>query len=60
MVIISCWILNSLNYNELVQGGDNLNKAIKSGKKSISYKYLEGFCKALNCSFDEIMEVVDK
>ena len=23
----------------------NLNKAIKSGKKSISYKYLEGFCK---------------
>ena len=29
MVIISCWILNSLNYNELVQGGDNLNKAIK-------------------------------
>lgn len=23
----------------------NLNKAIKSGKKSISYKYLERFCK---------------
>ena len=25
----------------------NLNKAIKSGKKSISYKYLERFCKSL-------------
>ncbi|MBR2290358.1 MAG: helix-turn-helix transcriptional regulator [Clostridia bacterium] len=37
----------------------NLNKAIKPGKKSISYKYLEGFCKALNCSFDELMTIVD-
>ena len=37
----------------------NLNKAIKSGKKSISYKYLEGFCKALNCSFDELLTVVE-
>ena len=37
----------------------NLNKAIKSGKKSISYKYLEGFCKALNCSFDELLTIVD-
>lgn len=36
----------------------NLNKAIKSGKKSISYKYLEGFCKALNCSFDELLTIV--
>lgn len=37
----------------------NLNKAIKGGKKSISYKYLEGFCRALNCSFDDIMTLVD-
>lgn len=37
----------------------NLNKAIKSGKKSISYKYLEGFCKTLNCSFDELLTIVD-
>lgn len=37
----------------------NLNKAIKSGKKSISYKYLEGFCKALNCSFDELLTIAD-
>ena len=36
----------------------NLNKAIKSGKKSITYKYLEGFCKALNCSFDDLLTIV--
>lgn len=36
----------------------NLNKAIKSGKKSISYKYLEGFCKALNCSFNDLLTIV--
>ena len=37
----------------------NLNKAIKGGKKSISYKYLEGFCKALNCSFNDLLTIVD-
>ncbi len=38
----------------------NLNKAIKGKKKKcISYKYLEGFCKALNCSFDELLTIVD-
>lgn len=38
----------------------NLNKAIKGGKKSISYKYLEGFCKNLNCSFDELLTLVEE
>lgn len=38
----------------------NLNKAIKCGKKSISYKYLEGFCKNLNCSFDELLTLVEE
>ena len=37
----------------------NLNKAIKCGKKSISYKYLEGFCKYLNCSFVYLLSIVD-
>ena len=37
----------------------NLNKALKVGKKSISYKYLEGFCKNLNCTFDELLTIVD-
>ena len=36
----------------------NLNKAIKGNAKSISYKYLQGFCKALNCSFNELMTIV--
>lgn len=36
----------------------NLNKAIKGNAKSISYKYLQGFCKALNCSFNDLMTIV--
>lgn len=36
----------------------NLNKAIKS-HNSISYKYLEGFCKALNCRIDELLTIMD-
>ena len=38
----------------------NLNKAKKKRKKSISYKYLEGFCKNLNCSFDELLTLVEE
>ena len=45
--------------DELAISFYNLNKAIKGGKKSISYKYLEGCCRALNCSFDDIMTLVD-
>ena len=37
----------------------NLNKAMKGGKKSISYKYMEGFCKYLNCSFNDLFTIVD-
>lgn len=36
----------------------NLNKAIKS-RNSISYKYLEGFCKHLDCSFDELLTIIE-
>lgn len=46
------WLCDQLDISHF-----NLNKALKSGKKSISYKYLEGFCKALNCSFDELMTI---
>lgn len=48
------WLCNEMDISHY-----NLNKAIKEGKKSISYKYLEGFCKALNCSFDELLTIVD-
>ena len=37
----------------------NLNKALKGNAKSISYKYIEGFCRYLNCSFDELFSLVD-
>ena len=47
------WLCDQLDISHF-----NLNKAIKSGKKSISYKYLEGFSKALNCSFNELMTIV--
>lgn len=49
------WLCNKMDISFY-----NLNKAIKSGKKAISYKYLEGFCKALNCSFDELLTIVDE
>ena len=37
----------------------NLNKAINGKTKSISYKYLQGFCKVLNCTFDELLTIID-
>ncbi len=37
----------------------NLNKAIHGNTKAISFKYLEGFCKYLECSFDELITFVD-
>ena len=37
----------------------NFNKALKCGKKSISYKYIEGFCRHLNCSFNDLFTLVD-
>lgn len=36
----------------------NLNQAIKS-HNSISYKYLEGFCRVLDCRIDELLIFVD-
>jgi len=45
--------------NEIDTSHYNLNKALSGKAKSISYKYLEGFCKALNCSFDELLTIVD-
>lgn len=48
------WLCNEVDINLY-----NLSQAIKEGRKSISYKYLEGFAKALNCSFDELLTIVD-
>lgn len=48
------WLCDKLDISHY-----NLNKAIKGNAKSISYKYLQGFCEALNCSFDELMTIID-
>lgn len=48
------WLCDKLDISQY-----NLNKALKPGKKSISYKYLEGFAKYLNCSFDELLTVIE-
>lgn len=47
-------LCNSMNISRY-----NLNKAIRS-HNSISYKYLEGFCKTLNCTFDDLLTIVDE
>lgn len=46
------WLCDQLDISQY-----NLNKALKPGKKSISYKYLEGFAKHLNCTFDELLSI---
>ena len=47
------WLCDKMDISQY-----NLNKSLKAGKKSISYKYLELYCKYLNCSFDELMTIV--
>jgi len=35
----------------------NLNRVIRGETNSISFKYLEDFCKYLNCSLDELIDL---
>ena len=35
----------------------NLNRVIKGETNSISFKYLEDFCKYLNCSVDDLIDI---
>lgn len=37
----------------------NLNQVIKGKTKSISFKYIQRFCKYLDCSVDELMTIID-
>ena len=37
----------------------NLNKAIKGKTKSISFKYIQGFCTVLDCTFNELFSIID-
>lgn len=47
------WLCNQMDISQF-----NLNKAIKKGRKSISYKYIEGFCENLNCTLDELFTII--
>lgn len=35
----------------------NLNRVIKGETNSISFKYLEDFCKYLNCSLNDLINI---
>ena len=35
----------------------NLNRVIRGETTSISFKYLEEFCKHLDCTLDELIEI---
>ena len=46
------WLCNQMDISHY-----NLNKSIKGVAKSISYKYIEGFCKYLECTPSELMTI---
>ena len=46
------WLCNNMDISHY-----NLNKAIKGVTKSISYKYIEGFCKYLECTPSQLMTI---
>ena len=47
------WLCNEMDISHY-----NLNKSIRGTAKSISYKYIEGFCKALECTPNELMTII--
>ncbi len=48
------WLCNQMDISHY-----NLNKSLKGFAKSISYKYIEGFCKYLECTPSELMTIID-
>ena len=48
------WLRQNMNITS-----KNLNRVINGETTSISFKYLEAFCKYLNCSIDELIEFVE-
>lgn len=48
------WLCNQMDISHY-----NLNKSLKGTAKSISYKYIEGFCKALECTPNELMTIIE-
>ena len=48
------WLCNQMNITSR-----NLNKIVLGLTKSISFKYIEQFCKYLNCSPSELFTITD-
>ena len=49
------WLCNQMNITSR-----NLNKIILGLTKSISFKYIEQFCKYLNCSTSELFTIIEE
>lgn len=49
------WLCQNMNITNR-----NLNRIIYGETTSISFKYLEDFCKYLDCSLDELINIDDK
>ena len=48
------WLRNQMNITHT-----NLNKVIVGATSSISFKYIEEFCKYLNCTPGELFTIID-
>lgn len=48
------WICQKMNITSR-----NINKLIRGETTSISFKYIEEFCKYLNCTPGELISIVD-
>lgn len=46
------WLCQNMNITY-----KNLNRIIYGETKSISFKYLEDFCKLLDCSIDDLIKI---
>ncbi len=46
------WLCKNMNIST-----ENLNHVIRGETSAISFKYLEDFCKYLDCSLDELIEI---
>ncbi len=49
------WLCQNMNITT-----KNLNRIIRGETTSISFKYIEDFCKYLDCSIAELMEIKDE
>ena len=49
------WLCNQMNITSR-----NLNKIILGVTKSISFKYVEQFCKYLNCTPNDLFSIIEE